>query len=225
MHDEPRNDASDPSELTQRHAVPPVDPAVSSAAGRAVRSSGRAVADPAEPEPGRRGVDPDSDLDGRPPRRPLHAGPRSRAPTGRDPWDQVTPVTPERWYEPAPTPAPTAPATTARRDGRRRRVAGRGRRSCPRSSHRAARSLALGAAGALDRPAAAVDLAGRPPTPAPSSRSRSMNRRRRSRSRRQGQPGRRPDHGHRRHPTPATSGSSPRPASARASSSTATAGS
>ena len=158
MHDDPRNDASDPSELTQRHAVPPVDPAVSSAP---VEPSGAAVEPsptPAEPEPAAEAWTPTPTS--------TQAGgdrytpaPEARADWARS-WDQVTPVTPERWYEPAPTPAPTAPATAARREGR---VGGSLVAAALLSAILASGGtvVALNAVGALDRPAAAVDLAGR----------------------------------------------------------------
>ena len=137
-------------------------------------------------------------------------------------WDQVAPVTPERWYEPAPSPDG---ARRLRQTSRwaRRRVAGRGRAPVrgpgvgwhsPRAQ-RGRRTRSTRRHG---------DDARGAPTRAPSSRSPSMSRRRRSRSRPTVSPAvvkirsRAP-------PTPATSGSSRRPASGRASSSTATAGS
>ncbi len=64
-------------------------------------------------------------------------------------WDQNEPVTPERWYEPAPTPAPVASAT------RRPRVGGSIIAVSLLSAVLASGGtvFALGAAGALDRPA------------------------------------------------------------------------
>ncbi len=153
MHDEPRNDATDASELTQRHVVPPVDPAVSSAP---VEPSGAPVEPsnaPVEPDPAAgswiptpAATDPDGDR--------YTPVPEARADWARS-WDQVTPVTPERWYEPAPTPVPTAPATS----GTRRE--GRGSGSLIAATLLSAvlasggTVLALSAVGALDRPAAA----------------------------------------------------------------------
>ncbi len=152
MHDDPRSDASDPSELTQRHAVPPVDPAATSAP---VEPSGAAVEPspiPAEAEPAAEAWSPTPTS--------TQAGgdrytpaPEARADWARS-WDQVTPVTPERWYEPAPTPAPTAPATTAsRREGR---VGGSLIAAALLSAILASGGtvVALNAVGALDRPAA-----------------------------------------------------------------------
>ena len=64
-------------------------------------------------------------------------------------WDQNEPVTPERWYEPAPTPAPVASAA------RRPRVGGSIIAVSLLSAVLASGGtvFALGAAGALDRPA------------------------------------------------------------------------
>jgi serine protease Do len=153
MHDDPRNDSSDPSELTQRHAVPPADPAASSAP---VEPSGTAVEpSPATAEPGSAAEawspTPTSTQAGGDRYTPA---PEARADWARS-WDQVTPVTPERWYEPAPTPAPTAPATAARRE---RSVGGSLLAAALLSAILASGGtvVALNAVGALDRPAAAV---------------------------------------------------------------------
>ena len=136
MHDEPRTDPNDPSELTQRHAatdpVAPVAP-VTPAADAPILEPPNAT--------------PAGDRYTPPPEA------RSEWATS---WSEVTPVTPERWYEPAPTPAPTTPATAA---GRRE---GRGTGSLIAATLLSAvlasggTVLALNAAGALDRPTAAA---------------------------------------------------------------------
>jgi 2-alkenal reductase len=154
MHDDPGNDASDPSELTQRHTVSPLDPAVSSAS---VEPSWAAVEPspiPAEAEAAAEAWTPtptSTEAGGGDRYMPA---PEARADWARS-WDQVTPVTPERWYEPAPTPAPTAPATAARREGR---VGGSLVAAALLSAILASGGtvFALNAVGALDRPAAVV---------------------------------------------------------------------
>ena len=108
-------------------------------------------------------------------------------------------MTPERWYEPAPTPR-RRPSPVAAADQRRPAAAARSSppRSCPRSSPRAAPSSRSA------RPARSTgrspDVAERPA--GHERRHHPAGRHRRvvgdHRRRRQGQPGRRPDHGHRR---------------------------
>ena len=158
MHDEPRNDASDPSELTQRHAVPPVDPAVSSAPVEPSGAAGRAVSDPRRAGTRRRGVDPDPDLDaGR--RRPLHAGPRSARRLGSI-------LGPGHARHPRALVRAGADAGPHRAGHGRTRREGRGGGSLVAAALLSAvlasggTVVALNAVGALDRPAAA------PTTPA-----------------------------------------------------------
>ena len=214
MHDEPRNRRHRPGGADRAPRRPAGRPGRAERAGRRRpdrRSSRRRP-------PSRRSHRPPPRPWAAEPRRPSHARPTSdrytpapepRADWARS-WDQVPPVTPERWYEPAPTPAATTPATVGpRREGRA--AAGRSSRRTLLSAVLASGGtvLALGAAGALDRPAAA------PPRRAQAHqrRRRPAGRHRRivgdDRGRGQGQPGRRADPRHRRRPTPATSGSSP----------------
>jgi len=125
MHDEPHRDPTDPTDagdLTQRHTVPPIAPGTPDPAG--VEAAGP-TADRYTPSP-----------------EPRADWPRS--------WDQAPPVTPERWYEPAPTPAAVIPVTAPRRS----RTAGGSLVVVSLLSAVLASGgtvLALGAAGALDR--------------------------------------------------------------------------
>src|SRR5258705_10615740 len=107
MHDDPRDNATDPSDLTQRHAIPPTEPVP--------------AVDPSAPEPVAESWTPTPAASGA---TVAAAGgdrytpvPEARADWART-WDDAPPVTPERWYEPAPSPAPTAPATSEGRRGR-----------------------------------------------------------------------------------------------------------
>ena len=100
MHDDPHTDATDPSDLTQRHAVPPTEPnaaADPSASVGPVDATGATNAS-AEPERVPGSWTPSSDR--------YTPAPETRSEWARS-WDDAPPVTPERWYEPAPTPAPT----------------------------------------------------------------------------------------------------------------------
>jgi S1-C subfamily serine protease len=141
MHDEPRDDATDPAELTQRHAVTPVTPVEPVASN----------VPPVEPWTPSPTTSPSTTGAGSDRYTPA---PEARADWARS-WDEVTPVTPERWYEPAPTPAPTAPATS----GTRRDRSGGGSLIAATLLSAVLASggtvLALNAVGALDRPAAA----------------------------------------------------------------------
>ena len=150
MHDDPRNDASDPAELTQRHAVPPVDPAAVERPGRAVRITVEPT-----PTPSSRNPPPRRGPRLRPRRRPAATAtrrPPSRAPTG--------PV-----LGPGHARHPRALVRAGADAGPHR--AGHGRavargesagrwsrpRSCPRSSPRAARSSpSAPSAPSIDRP-------------------------------------------------------------------------
>ncbi len=132
MHDDPRPDAPDPGELTERHAIPPVDPApvvpvvpVEASVEPIVPAGTTFESYTPAPEP-----------------RPVW----SRA------WDETNPATPERWYEPAPAPAPATPVKSARtRSGTGSLVAASLLAAVLASGGTV---LALDAAGALDRPAA-----------------------------------------------------------------------
>lgn len=153
MHDEPRHDASDPSELTQRHSVPPVDPI--EPAGAAEPAAPAAADDPAltdvpSPESSASGSEaervpgswtPSSDR--------YTPTPEARSDWART-WDDAPPVTPERWYEPAPTPVATS---ATRGDGRGGSLLAAALLSAVLAS--GGTVLALNAAGALDRPAPA----------------------------------------------------------------------
>jgi S1-C subfamily serine protease len=149
MHDDPHTDATDPSDLTQRHAVPPTEPnaaADPSAPVGPVDATGATNAS-AEPERVPGSWTPNSDR--------YTPAPETRSEWARS-WDDAPPVTPERWYEPAPTPAPTAVPTSTTSGS------GRGGGTLLAAALLAAvlassgTVLALNAAGALDRPVAAV---------------------------------------------------------------------
>src|SRR5262245_54774216 len=110
MHDDPRPEAADPGDLTQRHPVSsgdrdaPVTPVTPPASSTGMP--------PTPPDsPWARPLTPDSSPQT-----------NSFTPTSepRSEWarslDQTPPVTPERWYEPgyeaAPAPVPTKPPAT-----------------------------------------------------------------------------------------------------------------
>ena len=222
MHDEPRppaTDGSGVSDLTERHSIPPIEPAT---AAPITPASGL---DPAGADPAVSGTTWTTPTSTEPAAVPFDRftpAPEPRADWTRS-WDETAPVTPERWYEPAPVAAPTTAATPERTRSRGGSIVAAALLSAVLAS--GGTVLVLGATGALDRRA----------TPARRQRDgtnvgrRPAGRDRRvvgdHRGRRQGQPGGRPDHGDRqrqlgrprRHPR--------RPASAPASSSTATAGS
>ncbi len=140
MHDDPRPDQSDAGDLTQRHPITPSDPAAtpltpSSTSPADAASSGGEAASPAGSQPADR----------------FTPAPEPRAAWARS-YDGTPPVTPERWYEPAPTPAATAAATPSRPRARTGSVLAVSLLSAVLAS--AGTVLALGAAGALDRPSA-----------------------------------------------------------------------
>jgi S1-C subfamily serine protease len=146
MHDDPN---TDPSDLTQRHAVPPSDAAAAADQSTPVSSVEPASTStgPAEPERVPGSWTPSSDR--------YTPAPETRSDWARS-WDDAPPVTPERWYEPAPTPAATAvPTSTSRGD---RRGGGSLLAAALLSAVLASGGtvLALNATGALDRPVAAV---------------------------------------------------------------------
>ncbi len=161
MHDEPRPDATDPGELTERHTVTPADlssadspsgqtaPSTPGAGGPAWPSAtptapGSASVDPWAPsagtvEPGAPGLD------------HFAPTPEPRADWASS-WADTPPVTPERWYEPAPTPAPATAVPTPRRS----RSGGGGLLAVALLSAVLASGgtvVALSAVGALDRQA------------------------------------------------------------------------
>jgi S1-C subfamily serine protease len=164
MHDEPSPDATDPGDLTERHAITPADPATAATPDSQATPSSPATGGPTWPAatpaaPGGASIDPwapspstvepgDPSLDRFAP------SPEPRADWARS-WSDTPPVTPERWYEPAPTPAPaTAVPTPARKSRGGSSLLAAALLSAVLAS--GGTVLALSAAGALDRPAAPV---------------------------------------------------------------------
>jgi S1-C subfamily serine protease len=147
MHDDPHTDATDPLDLTQRHAVPPAEPTAAADASAPVGPVDAATNASTEPERVPGSWTPTSDR--------YTPAPETRSEWARS-WDDAPPVTPERWYEPAPTPAETAVPTSTTRGN------GRGGGTLLAAALLAAvlasggTVLALDAAGALDRPVAVV---------------------------------------------------------------------
>jgi len=178
MHDEPRPDASDPGDLTERHVNPPDWPSQAWPPAAEPVAPVTPVAEPVAPvtpvaEPVAESVapvtpaaepvaswasGPTTTEPGDPPVDRYTPSPEPRADWARS-WDETPPVTPERWYEPAPSPVATTSAVTP---------AGRGSRT-PGSLVAVSllsavlasggTVLALGAAGALDRPVATTPVA------------------------------------------------------------------
>jgi S1-C subfamily serine protease len=151
MHDDPSPDTDpvDSGDLTQRHPAVPSQPATPAAP---LSPSGSTAATPVSPW-----AAPASATTGSPWAQPS-TPPADRftpAPEPRADWarslDEAPPVTPERWYEPAPTPAATAPATVTRTQGRGGNILVAAVLSAILAS--AGTVLALGATGALERPA------------------------------------------------------------------------
>ena len=150
MHDDPRPEAPDPGELTQRH---PVSPTESSASATPIAPSASTPATPATEtdSPWARPMPPDA----------AAAPVNSFTPTSesRSDWarslDAAPPVTPERWYEPAyeaaPTTVPTSAASTPSRRGRNGSIVLTAVLAAILAS--AGTVAALGATGVLDRPA------------------------------------------------------------------------
>ena len=143
MHDEPRDPATfsgDPGELTQRHDTP-VAPVTPSAATPSTPPEAP-VWPSAAP----------ADAYDAPQAASFTPTPEPRAEWGRS-WGEVSPVTPERWYEPAATPPPTvAVVPPAKRGSRSGSLLGASLLSAVLAS--VGTVLALGATGALDRPVA-----------------------------------------------------------------------
>ena len=167
MHDEPRPGA-DPGDLTERHATTP----------DATPESPEAQASPATPEnpastgptwpsatpttPESASVDPWAPSTGTtapsdPALDRFAPSPEPRSDWARS-WDQTPPVTPERWYEPAPTPVPASavPVPPRKRTGGSSLLAAALLSAVLASGGTV---LALSAAGALDRPAAPTSAA------------------------------------------------------------------
>ncbi len=152
MHDDPRPDASDSTDLTQRHAVPPTEPSTTPPVAAPITPPSST---PVSPWAAPTAASSDAAA---PPVDRFTPTPEARPAWARS-FEETPPVTPERWYEPAPTPVATTTAVTKTR-GR----AGTG--SILGASILAAvlasggTVLALGAAGALDRPVTAVPATG-----------------------------------------------------------------
>ncbi len=147
MHDEPRPDATDASDLTQRHAIPPIEPSSAAPISPPVTPSAARVepyGSPAQPW-----TTPAASEPGSPPVDRYSPAPEPRADWART-WEQTPPVTPERWYEPAPTPAPVASAATGRARPRAGSIVAASLLAAVLAS--GGTVLALEAAGALDRP-------------------------------------------------------------------------
>ena len=116
MHDDPHADAPDPGDLTERHVIPPVEPTTPDVAapatpdpvGPSEPGSSTAAAAPLAPvepapviEPYGARVEPYTTTDRYTP------APEPRSGWARS-WEETPPVTPERWYEPATSQAPSA---------------------------------------------------------------------------------------------------------------------
>jgi len=162
MHDEPRDlDAlvpgqqGDPGDLTERHPTIPADPNAPVIDDRPAASTTPAAPDAAQTElggptwPMAGPVEPY----GTAPAASYTPSPEPRADWARS-WSESTPVTPERWYEPAPATPSTAPVETPKRSG------GRGGSLVLASVLSAVLAsvgtvAALSAVGVLDRPAPA----------------------------------------------------------------------
>jgi S1-C subfamily serine protease len=165
MHDDPRDpdglvpgDPGDPGDLTQRH--PTYLPAAPAAAEGGVAGDPDAaafddgpVAPPVPPAaPAWPSISPEPY--GATPSASYTPSPEPRADWARS-WSESTPVTPERWYEPAPTPPPAVAVVPPKGSG------GRGGSLIVASLLSAVLAsvgtvAALTAAGALDRPAPGV---------------------------------------------------------------------
>jgi S1-C subfamily serine protease len=153
MDDEPRRDAIDPGDLTERHTIPPVEPSPANPVTTAGPGTPEAPIPPAGPvAPGSPVIEPygarvePSAADRYTP------APEPRADWARS-WDDTPPVTPERWYEPASAPVQTAVATSESGPrGRGGSILATALLSAVLAS--GATVLALGAAGALEHPTA-----------------------------------------------------------------------
>jgi 2-alkenal reductase len=149
MHDDPRPEAADPGDLTQRHPVSPTDPsAPATPVAPPASTSGTPTGE--DDSPWARPMTPDPDAE------PVNSFTPTSEP--RSDWarslDANPPVTPERWYEPAyeaaPAPVPAATAAAPRR-GRNGSIVITAVLAAILAS--GGTVAALGAAGVLDRPA------------------------------------------------------------------------
>ena len=147
MHDDPRPDAADSGDLTERHTIEPVDPSL---AAPITPPGATGPATPAAEPQGARVEPYDAPADRFTP------APEPRADWARS-WEATPSTTPERWYEPAPAPVPTSPAAATRRRSGGGSLVAVSLLSAILAS--GGTVLALGASGALDRAGAAA-----PPT-------------------------------------------------------------
>jgi 2-alkenal reductase len=170
MHDEPNHPDADPGDLTERHVNPPAWPSevwppvvepitpATPAAGSAepatpAAASVESVTPAAEPVPTWTPGPATTETGGS----PVAPSPEPRAEWARS-WDAAPPVTPERWYEAAPSPVTTAAVAPA--PGRSRTTASLVAVSLLSAVLASGGTvLALGAAGALDRPGATIPTA------------------------------------------------------------------
>jgi 2-alkenal reductase len=144
MHEDPRLDPTDEQGVTERLAVPPAAPTVPAAEPAVPAAEAAASAEPAASEPAA-SVDRYAPVS------------ESRAAWARD-LSSPAPATPERWYEPAPTTEPVASSPRPRRPrSGLGTVIGTSLLSAVLAS--GGTVLALGASGALDRPAPAPAIA------------------------------------------------------------------
>ena len=169
MHDEPRDPATpplDPGDLTERHVIGPSDTTLGGDGVTPVTPVPTTPVIPVAPvTPTAPDVTPATDVPAwpsgafvEPYETPLAASytpsPEPRADWARS-WDETPPVTPERWYEPAPTPPPTvAVVPPARKSPRVGSLLAAALLSAVLAS--GGTVLALDAVGALDRPAPAA---------------------------------------------------------------------
>jgi S1-C subfamily serine protease len=147
MPDEPRTDATDAADLTQRHPITPIEP--TTAAPITPPAMPYAARTESYGAPSETWTTPASTEGGSAPVDRFTPSPEPRADWART-WDQTPPVTPERWYEPAPTPVPTTAPQTGRIRPRGGSLLAVSLLSAILAS--GGTVLALGAAGALDRP-------------------------------------------------------------------------
>ena len=150
MHDDPRHDASDPSDLTERHEVTPTEsPNVPPVAAPITPPSATPVSPWAAPTSSEGGAPPVDRFTPTPEPRPAWA--RS--------FEETPPVTPERWYEPAAAAVPTTSAVTKtpRRSGNGSILAAAVLAAVLASGGTV---LALSASGALDRTVSQVPTTG-----------------------------------------------------------------
>jgi 2-alkenal reductase len=142
MHDDPRSDTTDPGDLTQRHATAPGEPSTAAPIAPSVARTetyGPPSGTWTTPAPSESGEPVDR----------FTPAPEPRPDWARS-WDPAPPVTPERWYEPAPTAASTVVAEGGRTRPRTGSILAVSLLSAVLAS--GGTVLALGAAGALDRP-------------------------------------------------------------------------